>query len=66
MKLIHLHGTETATKHYKFFSTFNAFNIEDVEGDISRWDNVDNVNNKSEVEVSTEVAETFIANTGAI
>jgi len=58
-------GVETATKHYKFFSTFNAFNIEDVDGDVSRWDNVDNANNKSEVEVSA-TAETFIANTGAI
>lgn len=57
-------GTETATKHYKFFSTFNAFNIEDVDGDISRWDGVDNPNNISEVEVS-QIAEDFVYNTGA-
>ena len=50
---------------YKFFSTFNAFNIEDVEGDISKWDNVDNPSNKSEVEVS-KIAEDFVHNTGAV
>ncbi len=58
-------GTETATRHYKFFSTFNVFNIEDVEGNVSRWDNVDNPQQKSEVEVS-EVAESYVKNTGAI
>jgi len=58
-------GTETATRHYKFFSTFNVFNIEDVEGDVSRWDNVDNPQQKSEVEVS-QVAESYVKNTGAI
>jgi len=57
-------GTETATKHYKFFSTFNAFNIEDVDGDVSKWDNIDNPKNLSEVDIST-VAETFINNTQA-
>ncbi len=46
-------------KAYKFFSTFNVFNIEDVEGDISSWNSVDDFNAKSDVEASL-VAEDYV------
>ena len=54
---------EKETKTFRLLKTFNVFNIEDVEGDVSKWDGVED--NKSDGAETIKRAEDYVNNLNA-
>lgn len=52
---------EVEQKTFRLLRTFNVFNIENVKGNISKWDGVDNFNGINEVKKSIN-ADNFVKN----